>query len=77
MIEACHNCGSPWLESYGIRCNACGATTGLLHEGIPEQTEAEAEALDIIEAHQSAVPDPQPSAGEAGFFGAPLGDSNG
>lgn len=71
MVEACHNCGSPWLESYGDRCLSCGAMTGLLHEGIPVETRAEAAILHVLESHQ---PDPQPSAGEAEFFGAPLGE---
>lgn len=66
MIEVCHNCGSRWLESYGNRCLACGAMTGLLHEGIPTETPEEEAILDAIQSH---VPDPQPSAGEAEFFG--------
>lgn len=74
MIEACHNCGNPWLESYGDRCLACGAITGLIHEGIPIETPEEAALLDAIESHN---PDPQPSAGEAEFFGViPEGESH-
>lgn len=49
MITACYNCGSHWIESYGIRCMSCGAINSLLHED---------EAQDTIASH---IPDPQPS----------------
>lgn len=63
-MQTCPNCGTPWLDSYAPnRCGGCGHNPA----GIPVETPEEAEVLDIIESHQ-----PDPSAGEATFFGAPI-----